>query len=142
MSMTMKYVDSGKLDVMLGTISRDCEKAGLDAQKEGGKIVKKAVVNRLKGIKTKDGLTRRRKKNANTGEYVHMADDVRISTRKDEFGDTVVRVQGGKKTGTLWHIVNDGTYRSRPTHFMDLALNDVEAELESIVDQQLKKVFE
>ncbi len=129
----MKYTDTDRLDVMLGNLSRDCEKAGIDAQKAGAKVVEKAVVSRLNGIRTKD------KKTENT--IKHMADDVTINTTKDTFGDTVIRVRGGKKTGTLWHIVNDGTYRSKPTHFMDLALGGVESELNALIDEKLKKVF-
>lgn len=131
--MDMKYTDTDRLDVMLGNLSRDCEKAGIDAQKAGAKVVEKAVVSRLNGIRTKD------KKTENT--IKHMADDVTINTTKDTFGDTVIRVRGGKKTGTLWHIVNDGTYRSKPTHFMDLALGGVESELNALIDEKLKKVF-
>ena len=133
MSMSMRYTDSDKLAVVLGEISRECEQAGVNAQKSGAKAVKKAVMNKLQKIKTKDEKQRKRLK--------HMCDDVVIVTKKDDYGETIVKVQGGKQTGTLWHVVNDGTYRSKATHFMDDALSDVEKELESIVDTELKKVF-
>ena len=134
MSVKLRYEDSDKLEVILGTISRDCENAGLDAQKECAKVVKREVIRRLDSIRTPDEETRQRIK--------HMADDVQITTTKDKYGDTVVKVRGGKATGTLWHIVNDGTYRSRATHFMDLALSNVENELEQIIDEKLRQVFE
>lgn len=130
MSMKMRYEDTDKLEVMLGSISRDCEKAGLDAQKECAKVVKREVIRRLSSIRTPDKEARERIK--------HMADDVQVSTTKDKYGGTVVKVRGGKATGTLWHIVNDGTYRSEPTHFMDLALSSVENELEKIIDEKLR----
>lgn len=134
MSMKMRYEDSDKLEVMLGSISRECERVGLDAQKECAEVVKREVVRRLSSIRTSDELTRQRIK--------HMTDDVQIKTTKDQYGDVIVKVQGGKSTGTLWHIVNDGTYRSNPTHFMDLALNSVENELEQIIDDKLRQVLE
>nr|DAT14940.1 MAG TPA: type I neck protein [Caudoviricetes sp.] len=134
MSMNMRYDDSDKLSVYLGEISRLCEKAGLDAQKEGANVVKREVVRRLKSIRTSDEKARAR--------ITHMCDDVEIVTKKDEFGDVVVKVQGGKSTGTLWHIVNDGTHRSSPTHFMDLALNSIETDLEKIVDEKLRGLFD
>lgn len=134
MSMKLRYEDSDKLEVMLGTISRDCEMAGLDAQKECAKVVKREVIRRLDSIRTPDEETRQRIK--------HMADDVQITTTKDKYGDVVVKVRGGKSTGTLWHIVNDGTYRSKATHFMDLALSNVENELQQIIDEKLRQVFE
>lgn len=133
MSMEMRHEDSDKLEVMLGNLSRDCEKAGIDAQKAGAKVVKNAVESKLSSIRTKDKEEDKIK--------THMADDVIIATSKDSFGDTVVKVRGGKRTGTLWHIVNDGTYRSKATHFMDSALSSSEAELNSLVDEKLKKVF-
>lgn len=130
MSMKMRYEDSDKLSVYLGELSRNCEKAGLDAQKEGANLVKSEIVRRLQSIRTKDNKARQRIK--------HMCDDVQITTKKDEYGDVIVKVQGGKLTGTLWHIVNDGTYRTEATHFMDLALNSIEEELEKIVDEKLR----
>lgn len=132
--MRMRYIDSDKLEVVLGTLSRECEKAGLDAQKEGAQVVRSEVVKRLQAIRTKGEKARTRIK--------HMCDDVQIITRKDEWGGAVVRVQGGKSTGTLWHIVNDGTYRTQATHFMDLALDSIENDLESILDKHLREALD
>lgn len=132
MRMKMRHIDTDKFEVTLGSITRDCERAGLDAQRECAKSIKRAVIRRLESIKTKD-LKAKEEKIIN-----HMCADVKTTTTKDEYGDSIIKVQGGKKTGTKWHIVNDGTYRSRATHFMDLALNDVDQELESIINQKLK----
>ena len=95
-----------------------------------------AVEKRLRSISQKSAHANSKKR-----RRVHMADDVRTMTKKDKYGDIIVKVQGGKQTGTLWHIVNDGTYRSRATHFMDGALADCEAAVESAVDEELRKVF-
>jgi HK97 gp10 family phage protein len=127
MAVRMRYLDSDKMEVFLGDLTGKCKEAGLDAQKEGAKVVKAAVMSRLARIKTNDEKIK------------HMHEDVQISTKKDEFGDTIVRIQGGKATGSLWHIVNDGTYKARATHFMDDAMNDVESKLEQIIEDSFKK---
>ena len=67
-----------------------------------------------------------------------MADDVVIKTGKDKYGYRYAKVGGGKRTGTLWHIVNDGNYKNNATHFMDNALSEVNGEIELILDQELR----
>jgi len=67
-----------------------------------------------------------------------MADDVKISIASDRWGDRSAKVMGGKKTGTLWHIVNDGNLYSTPTHFLDIALNQLDNEIDSIWDSVMK----
>lgn len=61
-----------------------------------------------------------------------MADDVRISTKADKYGEKTAKVMGGKKTGTLWHLVNDGNLHSQPTHFMDNAIKDLDRSIDEI----------
>lgn len=128
MSIRMRYIDSDKLEVVLNNVVQSCASAGVEAEKECAKAVKKAVIKRLEQIKTE-----------NPQRIKHMCEDVQIVTKKDEFGEIYVKVQGGKTTGTLWHIVNDGTYRTEATHFMDLALNEVESELENIINKANEK---
>jgi len=73
---------------------------------------------------------------------VRLVDDVQARLVKDKiFGGERVRVRGGKHTGTLWHIVNNGTYRSKATHFMDKAIADVEAGLDANLDIALSDEF-
>lgn len=134
MSMKMRFEDTDKLEVVLGSIIKDCENAGLEAQKECAQIAKKAVVRRLEKIKTSQ--------DENEEIVTHMCNDVQIKTTKDRFGDNIVKLQGGKKTGTLWHLVNDGTYRSDPTHFMDLALNDAEEDFNNAIEEKLRGVLD
>ena len=70
---------------------------------------------------------------------IHMADDVVIKTGKDKYGYKYAKVGGGKHTGTLWHIINDGTYRTKATHFMDRTISETEGEIQSIIDEELRR---
>ena len=130
MSLSMNYTDSDKLELFLGRLETDYKMAGEEIQKESAKIIKARVVGQLNRLRTKT-------KDAN---HKHMADDVSIRTVKDSFGDKVTKIQGGKKTGTLWHIVNDGNYNTGATHFMDKALQEAEQEIQAIIDAELSKV--
>lgn len=128
----MRYEGTDKLEVFLGRFEIDCKMAGEAIQRESAEIIKARVVGQLNRLRTK----------TNRPDYKHMADDVQIRTVKDEFGETTTRVQGGAKTGTKWHLVNDGTYRNKDkaTHFMDNALKEAETELQSVIDKELSKV--
>lgn len=103
-------------------------------------IIKTRVEGNLKALKkthyNKHGAKLRRPRD------IHMADDVVIRSGKDKYGYRYVKVQGGKSTGTLWHIVNDGTFRNTATHFMDNAMSQAETDIQSIIDEELRKVFE
>ena len=130
MRFNMRYEDTDKLEVFLGKLETDCSIAGETIRREGAKIIKTKVIGELNRLRSK----------TNKLDYTHMADDVRISTRKDQYGDSVTRIQGGRKTGTKWHLVNDGTYKTNATHFMDRAINESEAELQSVIDSELSRV--
>lgn len=138
MGFDWRYEDSDKLEVFLGNLETDCQQAGERIQKKSGEIIKAKMVSQLNRIRT--SYTAPSRSNKNPSPYKHMADDVTIRTVKDGWGDTVVKVSGGKKTGTLWHIVNDGTYRSRATHFMDKGMAEAEPEVLAIIDAELSKV--
>ena len=134
MKIKLRHVQSDSIDVVLGDLIETCKSVGLNAQKESAKAVKKAIIKNLNNIKSDDQK-----------QMKHMCEDVHIKTTQDEYGDVVVKVQGGKATGTLWHIVNDGSYnkrygkRNRATHFMDISLNEVEQEIESAIDEAMRK---
>lgn len=132
MSMSMRYEDTDKLSVFLGNLETDCKKAGMEINRKSGVVVKERVSGQLNRIRS----------SKNGPNHKHMADDVIMRTVKDSFGDEVVRVRGGTKTGTLWHIVNDGTYRSKAHHFMDKALKEAEPEMLAIIDSELLRVGE
>ncbi len=54
---------------------------------------------------------------------VHMCEDVKLRKNKAK---GYMTIGGGKMTGTLWHIVNDGTYRSKGIHFIERTLNEMD----------------
>lgn len=50
----------------------------------------------------------------------HLDEDVQLFKKGQKY-----QIGGGKETGTLWHIVNDGTYRSIGYHFMEKIVEDI-----------------
>jgi hypothetical protein len=126
--------DFGKF---MSAIVVDCDVAAVGAVSDIAEVTKKAVVRRLSAARyspiKKDGTQGSRPRE------IHMADDVIIKKTRDKYGYPVVRVQGGKKTGTLWHILNDGNYGKEGNHFMDNAIADAESQIDSIVDMAMRK---
>ena len=77
----------------------------------------------------------------------HMQDDVQFAIKTSNKGERYVSIRGGKKTGKLWHLVNDGHVAEDGTvvsgnHFIDRALSQSEKEIESIVDSFLEGVVD
>ena len=138
-SITMRISDNNNNDFMNG-ILKDVQVAEEATLQKCAKVIKARAEGNLRTIqkvwKNKDGTDKKRPRE------IHMAEDVIISRSKDKFGNKVVKICGGKQTGTLWHIVNDGTYRSKATHFMDKTINDTNSNVESIIDQKLGRHFE
>lgn len=130
MSFSMNYVDSDKLEVFLGKLETDSKAIGDEIQEKSAVVIKAKIVGNLNRIRTTNSKS----------DYKHMADEVQITNKKDEFGERTTRVQGGKHTGSLWHLVNDGTYKSNATHFMDKAMAEAEPEIQAIIDAGLSKV--
>ena len=64
------------------------------------------------------------------GNRVPMYQDVKKTKTK-----TGRRVGGGKDTGTLWHIVNDGTYRTKAWHFIDNVIRNLDSQIDSILNE-------
>jgi len=122
--------DSNTFEVFLKSITTEGEQTEKDMLKEAGEQVKKHVVANL-------NKHRRTPAKRYRGRPA-MADDVKISTRKDRNGNLVARVQGGKKTGSLWHLVNDGNLHSQPTHFMDDALKSLDGSIDKTWDKVMK----
>jgi HK97 gp10 family phage protein len=135
----MKITDTSSLDKAMQTILTDVGKVSDFTLKRCAHVVKTRVENNLRSIQkkhyNKNGHELKRPRE------IHMADDVVIKFTKDKFGYRIIKVQGGKKTGTLWHVVNDGTFRNRATHFMDNAISSSEEEIQQILDEELRKVF-
>lgn len=116
--------DTDTLDVFLSEILKESGELGVKTLNAAGEKTKDIIVANLS--KHKRALAVRYK-----GRPA-MADDVKLSIRTDKYGEKYAKVMGGKKTGTLWHIVNDGNLHSQPTHFMDNALKELDGKIDDI----------
>ena len=122
-------IDNKDVTLWLKEIEVSAKVTGIEVVDELGDYTKTVTEQELRAIKRVDPLSKSRTK--------HLYEDV----EKKNYGKgrTVV-VQGGKETRTLWHIVNDGTYRSKPHHFIDRVLNRVEPRVKSLLDQKGAKL--
>ena len=77
----------------------------------------------------------------------HMKDDVEYKIKTSSKGERYVSVGGGKKTGKLWHLVNDGHVAEDGTvvvgkHFIEAAMAQSDKEIDSIIDSFLEDVLD
>jgi len=112
--------DGDTLDVFLRGIEIESEELGKSMLKVVGNKAKELVIANLEKHRRVSAV---RHKPA-------LADDVKLSIRTDKFGEKYAKVMGGKQTGTLWHIVNDGNLHSRPTHFLDNAMKKIDESID------------
>lgn len=137
MAFKMRVIEDS---IDLQTLINATDEAAENTMKQCASVIKTRVEGKLRGLQktnvNQNGteIKRRRK--------VHMADDVVIKTGKDKYGYRYAKVGGGKKTGTLWHIVNDGTYKNKATHFMDNVISETSSEVDGIIDQELRRSIE
>ena len=120
--------DDNGLQIYLSQIKRDAEKTEREMLEETGDQLKEYVVANL-------NKHRRVLKNR---YRVAMADDVKRTIRTNKWGEKYVSVRGGKKTGTLWHIVNDGHLHSTGIHFMDEALARLDGNMDKLWDKFMR----
>lgn len=113
------------LEAYLSSIIQDSEKTEKEMLEEAAEQVKQLVVANLN--KHRRALAVRYK-----GRPA-MADDVKIRKTKGS-----AKIQGGKMTGTLWHLVNDGTLHTIGTHFMDGALTQLDGNIDKLWDKVMK----
>lgn len=115
--MGIKYteIESGSLEVFLSGIEEDASDIGLEIAEKSAEAAKELAIAKLFALKRAGRLPKSRQ--------VHMFQDVKIYRQPSK---SRVQVGGGSKTGTLWHIVNDGTYRTKPTHFMDQVIKELD----------------
>lgn len=119
------------IEVFLKDIVSDCQEVEEKYLRKSAQVMKEKIIENLNHIK-------RTSINLPEG-HQHMANDVIYRIVSDEFGNRVARIRGGMKTGTLWHIVNDGTYRTDATHFLDASLQNSEYMIERILDSELEE---
>lgn len=77
----------------------------------------------------------------------HMQDDVESVIKTSSKGERYVSIRGGKKTGKLWHLVNDGHVAEDGTvvggkHFIEAAMAQSDREIEDIIDSFLEGVID
>ena len=127
--MTMISQDTVDLSSWLKQIELDSGEYGIQVIDELGDITKKEAEKELKAIERKGKMYDNR--------TVHMYQDV-IKTKGKK--GLVAVIKGDKETGKLWHIVDQGTYRSKAHHFIDRVLNRVEPRVKSLLDQKGAKL--
>lgn len=140
MGIKMTYKDSDKLNVIADDILKDIElteEEALEAMKPKLQVITVEELRRIKRIK--NIMKHRRRANGEKRRNRHMYQDVEVKIDKDDYGYKVLKVRGRAQTGTLWHIVNDGTYRTRATHFMDKIIERAGKELDALVSRELEK---
>lgn len=124
MGFSVTYYESNEdtLEAYLNGVIRDSEQTEKEALEEAGEQVKAYIVKALN--KHRRTLAKRYK-----GRPA-MADDVVMNVKNG-----TAKISGGKKTGTLWHIVNDGNLHSRPLFFMDGALTQMDGNIDRLWDK-------
>ena len=127
MAVNFRYEDADKLKGLLDELKDAPPQAATRYLKRAALVVRDKVIANLG------------RSNIGDPDYVHLKDDVRTRKVKDKFGYDVMRISGSKKTGSKWHLVNDGTYKTAATHFMDNALNASDGEIEAIFDEEMKR---
>lgn len=127
-NVTFKQEDEDKLNVFLDSIKIESAEIERNMLEESGDRLKKIVIAELS--KHRRMLSKRYR--------VALVDDVTRTIRTNKWGEKYVSVRGGRATGTLWHIVNDGNLHSRALHFMDAALNKLDNTIDSIWDKTMK----
>ncbi|WP_090554731.1 HK97-gp10 family putative phage morphogenesis protein [Natronincola ferrireducens] len=125
----IRMTDSETIDVFLEGIISSAEAVEENYLKRSAEVIKKNIKDQLNSIKT----------STNRAGHKHMADDVQANVVRDKYGYKVARIKGGKRTGTKWHLVNDGTYRSDATHFMDKAIAQSESEVNKIFEEEMNR---
>lgn len=130
MGFNVTFEDDQGLQMYLTQIQKEAEMAREEMLRKSGDILREFVVAELN--KHRRPLAVRYK-----GRPA-MADDVKRTIKTNKWGEKYVSVRGGKMTGTLWHLVNDGNLHSTPTHFMDNAIAKFDREIDKIWDEVMK----
>jgi|LSQX01.3.fsa_nt_gb HK97 gp10 family phage protein len=129
MTADIKIYEEQPFTAWITGIVGDSEEVCIEVVDALGDLAVKESISELKRIQRKGKLPKAR--------GVHMYQDVR-KVKSVKYG--YVSVGGGKKTATLWHIVNDGTYRSKARHFMERIINKIDAEADRVFDEKGKRL--
>lgn len=140
MAVKIRYHDSDKLEVFLSSISNDAYAVKQQTLKRSGETIKQEVIKALpRSSKEVDQAFYGGKYQYKT--HIHMQDDVKVVMDMNGLYGDQVKVRGGRATGTLWHLVNDGTSEAKPTHFMDKAQDAAEPLIDKILEDEMGAVF-
>ena len=129
MGINIQDIESEDFDKWIESIHEDGKNAVIEVTEELAKITKEESEKELQKLQRTTKLPKGRKK--------HMYQDV-IITRSKRYKK--VEVGGGRETGSLWHIVNDGTYRTKATHFMSNIINRIESVAEAAWEKAGRKL--
>lgn len=111
--------------------------------RNAGKILKNNVKAVMRRSDVEEAAVKVEPKNYDSSRpYVHMQDEVSYKVKKSKTGALYVSVRGGKMTGYKWHLVNDGTINTNPTHFIEAAESRSEAEIEKAIDVMIKEALD
>lgn len=122
--------EESSLDIYIENIAKEAGKTEKEVLQQAGEALKEKVEKNLQ--RHKRNVKKRYK------DRPAFCDDVKLTIRKGKNGNMMATVQGGKATGTLWHIVNDGTLHTRGIHFLDNALAEMDKEADRILDKVMK----
>ena len=109
------------------------------------KIIGMTVKANVEGSIPRSEYTVRYLKKKGKVARVHMADDVEYKLKSSRAMGRYVSVGGGKSTGTLWHLVNDGHAAEDGTYvpgtfFIEKSLSKSDEEINSIIDSFLEDI--
>lgn len=130
MSYNITFENDDGLQVYLNDIVKDAEKTERQMLEEAGDRLKEYIEVNLN--KHRRALAVRYR-----GRPA-MADDVKRTIRTNKWGQKYVSVRGGRMTGTLWHLVNDGTLHTMGIHFMDGALARMDGSMDKLWDKIMR----
>ena len=125
----LKIIDKENFKDWLISLEDTCVGKTMEVADELGNIGKEKSQQVLSNLKRRGKLPKKR--------GVHMYQDVKKVVSK-KYG--YVSIGGGKKTGTLWHIVNDGTYKTKATHFMDSVLTAIDTASDKVWDKKAREL--
>ena len=128
------------LEIFLESITTDVETVKKQTLKKSGEAIKKEVIKALPRT-SKQFNQRSYGGEYHYSEHIHMQDDVKVILDMQGLYGDQVRVRGGKHTGTLWHLLNDGTSVAKATHFMDTAQDNAQPKIEQIFENEMGAKF-
>lgn len=111
----MRTEENMDIKVWLADIERESGELTMKVAENYGEYGKKVVEKLLSSARRQGRVPEKR--------GVHMYEDVKLRKSRAK---GYMTLGGGRMTGTLWHIVNDGTYQTTGIHFIEKALDQMD----------------